>query len=144
MQKITNFLFWVLWAYRANSIKNNNANLKKHWCLSTCKKMNSITNFFFWDFANLFFEYFENAWSCPSMIVSPCRKIWYPKCWNQLVGNFFYLHAKKSTSYLTSFFRYWRYCKLAILGTLGMLEHPYQKLHYRRKLSYLSASKISI
>ena len=55
-----------------------------------------------------YFEYFENAWSCPAvMIVSPCRHLWYPKCWNQLVGNFdVYLHAKKSTSSLASFFRY--------------------------------------
>ena len=43
-----------------------------------------------------YFGYFENAWSCPSlMIVSPCRKLWCSKCLNQLVGNFgSYLKAK--------------------------------------------------
>ena len=43
------------------------------------------------------------------MTVSRCRKLWCPKCWNQLVGNFHvYLHAKnklfQSLSFLT-------YCK---------------------------------
>ena len=54
-----------------------------------------------------YFEYFENAWSCPSiMIVSPCRKMWCPKCWNQRVGNFtVYLHAKDQF-HLISFLRY--------------------------------------
>ena len=33
-----------------------------------------------------YIEYFENAWSCLSiMIVSPCRKLWFPKSWNQLL-----------------------------------------------------------
>ena len=41
-------------------------------------------------------ETFLNAWSWTSiMIVSPCRKLWFSKCWNQLVGNFdVYLYAK--------------------------------------------------
>ena len=59
-----------------------------------------MANFFFWDIVKILqafhFEYFVNAWSCPSiMIVSPCRKIWCPKYWNQLVGSFgVYLHTK--------------------------------------------------
>ena len=54
----------------------------------------------FWDVAKVlqtwYLEYFDNAWSYPSiMIVSPCRKLWCPKCWNQLAGNFdIYMHAK--------------------------------------------------
>ena len=42
------------------------------------EKMNSLPNFFFWDIVKMlqtyYFEYFENAWSYPAvMIVSPCR-----------------------------------------------------------------------
>ena len=87
-KNITNFLFWVLWTYLA------------------MQKMNSLPNFFFWDIVKIlqtyYFEYFENAWSCPAvMIVSPCRPPWCPKCWNQLVGNFdIYLHAKIYLSHL--------------------------------------------
>ena len=41
------------------------------------QKMNSFPNFFFWDIVKIlqtyYFEYFENAWSYPAvMIVSPC------------------------------------------------------------------------
>ena len=63
------------------------------------------------DIETCYFEYFENAWLCPSiMLVSPCKKLWYPMCWNQLVENFdVYLHAKtKSTSSVTSFLRYYK------------------------------------
>ena len=36
-----------------------------------------------------YFKYFDNAWPCPSvLIVSPCRKLWWAKCWNQLLGKF--------------------------------------------------------
>ena len=60
------------------------------------------------DTETCYFEYFENACSCSSvMIVSPWRKLWCPKCWNQLVGNFdVYLHVKKLTSTLISFLRH--------------------------------------
>ena len=55
-----------------------------------------------------YLNYFENAWSCPPiMVISPFRKIWWSRCWNQLVGNFsVYLKAKKQSSSLTSFMRY--------------------------------------
>ena len=94
------------------------------------EKMNSLPNFFFWDIVKIlqtyYFEYFENAWSYPAvMIVSPCRHLWCPKCWNQLVGNFdVYLHAK--INFISNFFFkiLWRHCKHAILGTLGMLDYP--------------------
>ena len=51
-----------------------------------------------------YFEHFENAWSCPSiMILLLCRKRWCLKRWNQL----WCLSAcKKSTSSLTSCLRY--------------------------------------
>ena len=41
--------------------------------------------------------------SCSSMIVPPCRKLWCPKCWNQL---WYFSGCKKSTSFLTSCLRY--------------------------------------
>ena len=43
-----------------------------------------------------YLEYFGNAWSYSSiMIVLPWRKLWWPKCWSQLVGDFnTYFHAK--------------------------------------------------
>ena len=76
-------------------IKKDNANLQKLWCLSACKKWIPPT-FFFEILETCYFEYFENTWSCPSiMIVSPCRKLWCPKCWSQLVVNFdVYLHVQ--------------------------------------------------
>ena len=64
------------------------------------KKMNSIPNFFFWryceDIANLLLWVIWECLFMPTiMIVSPWRKLWYPRSWNQLVGNFdVYLHAK--------------------------------------------------
>ena len=110
-KNITNFLFCVLWIYLTTSIKNNYLNLWKLWCPSAYKKwIPFLTSFLRYckDVANLllwvYFEYFENAWSCPAgMIVAPCRHPWYPKCWNQLVGNFdVYLHAK--INFISNFF----------------------------------------
>ena len=67
----------------------------------------NITNFLFWVlFWNIvkilwtcYFEYI--ARSCPLIIiVSPCGKLWCPKYWNQLVGNFLvYLHVKYKIQY---------------------------------------------
>ena len=74
------------------------------------------------------------SWSYPSH----CRKLWYPKCWNWLLGNFdVYLHQK---SQLIS-----NFCKLAFSGTSGMFDHTHQKilLSIRSKLSCLSACKKS-
>ena len=82
--------------------------------------------------------YFENARSCPSIvIVSPWRNLWYPKCWNQLVRNFdIYLHAR-SQIYLELL----RSCKdikkLAILGTLGILDHLHQNRSNNLKQAFM-------
>ena len=65
-----------------------------------CKKWTPLLTSFFWDIVKIlktyYFEYFENAWSYPAvMLVSPCRHLWCPKCWNQPVGNFdVHLQAK--------------------------------------------------
>ena len=88
-KNITNFLLWILWTCLAITIMV---------CLSACKKWTSLLTFLKYckDLLTFYFEYFENAWSCSSIIiVSPCRKLWSPNCWNQLVGHFdVYLHAK--------------------------------------------------
>ena len=92
-----------------------------------------------------YFEYFKNVWSCLSiMIVSLCRKLWCPKCWNQLVENFVYLHVKKSTPSLSSFFL--RYCKdignLLFWELWECLTIPIKIIvSICRKLSRLSACK---
>ena len=46
LQNIINFLFSVIWTCLAISINNDNANLKKLWCLSAYKKWTlSLTSF---------------------------------------------------------------------------------------------------
>ena len=111
------------------------------------KKINSIAKFFFKTLQTCYCEYFENAWSCPSIIVSSCRKFWCPKCWNQLVVKFdTYLHEKKSTSSLTSFLRY---CKnianLLFLKIWDCLTIPIKiTVSICSKFSCLSACKKSI
>ena len=100
---IITFLFWVLWTCLATSIKNNNVNLQKLWCLPARKKWTpSLTSYL-----GCYFQYCENAWSYPWWVLSPCRKLWCLKFWNWLVGNAdVYLDGQKSISSLTSFLRY--------------------------------------
>ena len=101
------------------------------------QKINSIPNFLVRNILQIcYFEYFENARSCPAVIiVSPCRKLWCPNCWNQVVGNFgVYLHCKKSTSSLSSFLRCCKHianCYFVILGNLGMPCHTPLKWQYQ-------------
>ena len=70
--------------------------------------MNSIPNFFLWryceDIANLLLWVIWECLFMPTiMIVSLWRKLWYPRSWNQLVGNFdVYLHAK--INFIVNFF----------------------------------------
>ena len=107
------------------------------------QKMNSIPNFFFEKILQTcYFEYFKNAWSCQSIMkVSLYRKFWYPKCWNQLAGNFnVYLHTKHQLNLFLFFQILQRRCKHDTLVTLKMLDHPHQKC---RKFSCLSACKKS-
>ena len=106
-----------------------------------CKeKMNPIPNFFFEPLQTCYFKYFESACSCISiMILSPCMKLWSPKCWNQLIGNFdVYLYAKSQlnivktlqTCYFGNFENAWPFPSKIILWIC-------------RKLSCLSACKKS-
>ena len=96
----TNFLFWVLWTCLVTSIKNNNANLQKRWCLSACKQWPpSLT---------CYFEYSENAWSCPSiMVVSPCKKFRFS--WKKKLCKFLSIpiiyHRAKNQKKLTTYSR---------------------------------------
>ena len=132
-KNITNFLFWILWICVTISIFLT--------FLKYCK-----------DLQTFYFEYFENASSCSSIIiVAPCSTLWYPKCWNLLVDHtlMFKLQAtlipvcKKSTNFFFEIL--WRYCKPATLGTLEMLDHPHQNhginlvssfLRYHREIAH--------
>ena len=69
----------------------------------------------------------------PKVLKSTCRQHW------------FLFPCKKSTSSLTSFFEMlYRHCKLAILGTLEMLDHLHQNHSINlSKFSYVSACKKS-
>ena len=107
-RNITNFLFCVLWTCLVTSIKNENANLQKLKCLSTCKKWTpSMISFSRYrkDIANLLLWVIWEAWSRLSiMMVSPLKKLWRSTRWNQLLGNFdVYLHAKNQL-HLSNFF----------------------------------------
>ena len=69
------------------------------------QKINSFPNF--WNIVKIlqiyYFEHFQDAWSGPAVIVSPCKHPWCPKCWNQFVGNLdVYLHAK--INFISNFF----------------------------------------
>ena len=67
-------------------------------------------------------------------------------CWNQLVGNFdVYLHAKKSTSYLTSFSDIVETLQIYYFGNLGNVWRSPSKIIVSicRKLSRLSVCKKS-
>ena len=110
-KNITNFLFWVLWTCLATSIKNDNANLQKLQCLSACKNWTPFLTSFFQILLTCYFQYFENAWLCPSiMMVLLYRELWCPKCWNQLVA----IICMQKINLISNFFL--RYCKdIAIL-----------------------------
>ena len=130
-KNITTFLYWALWKCLATSIKKDNASLWKTWSLFPCEKWTPSQNevvflfffffFFFWDTMKVlqtcYFKYFDNAWPCPSiLIVSPCRKLWWEKCWNQLLGKFDVdLYAKNQLCH--SFF--FRYCKEIAKGAFS-------------------------
>ena len=99
-KNFTSFLIWVLSTCLATSVKNDNA------LMFIC--MRKWTPFLtsFLRLQTCYFEYFENARSCPPIVVvSPCRKFWCSKCWNQLVGNWC-LHAKSQLHHKL-FFCFW-------------------------------------
>ena len=104
--------------------------------ISACKKWTPyLTSFLRYckDVTNvLYLEYFENAWSYPSiMIASPCRKLWCPNCWNKLVGNSHpYLHAKNHLHHSRFLMILLRNSKLVILSNLGMPGQKHMKWQY--------------
>ena len=136
MQNITNFLFWEPWLCLFTSIKNDNANLQELWCSSKCKKWTPfLTSFLRYCkyiadiLQTCYFEYFENAWSCPSiMTVSPCRKLLCWKCWNQIIGNFHaYLHAKNRLLHSLLSKDIAKKQQFVILSNLGMPSDTHPK-----------------
>ena len=104
--------------------------------ISACKKWTPyLTSFLRYckDVTNvLYLEYFENAWSYPSIIIaSPCRKLWCPNCWNKLVGNSHpYLHAKNHLHHSRFLMILLRNSKLVILSNLGMPGQKHMKWQY--------------
>ena len=139
------FLFWVLCTCLATFIKNDNANLENDVYLHAKNEVHS--ELLFWDIVeilqNCYFEYFENARSCPSIVIlSPCRKLCCQKCWNHL---WWLPGCKKITSSLSYFLRYckditnflfwelWEYLTISIKSIISVWS----------KLSCLSACKKS-
>ena len=101
------------------------------------------------DTANLLFLVLENARPCWSiMIVLPCKKLWFPKCWNQLVGNFeVYLHAKNQLhhSLLSEDIAKKKKANLLFWVTWACLPClPKMKVSIWKNLSCLFANKKSI
>ena len=128
------------------SIKNDNFHFLKLWCLSACKKWTPfVTSFFRYckDIANLLLWV---LWECLIMtiimIVWTCRKLWYPNCWNQYVGNSdIYPHAEKKNQFS-------RFCKDMQTRYFGNFWNacPFPSkiiVSICRKLSCLSACKKS-
>ena len=154
-KNLANFLFWVFGNVWLLSSKVDNP-ICRSFDLDELQ-MNSIHNLFLRDIVKTlqtcYFEYFENAWSCHHhaltfswSCLSPCRKPWCPKCWNQLVGNFDVICIQK-VNIISNFFLeilQW-HCKLAISGILEMLDLTHQKILVSIciKLRSLSACKKS-
>ena len=66
-------------------------------------------------------KYFENAWSCPLiMVISPCRRLWCPKCWN-----FWCWSACKKSSWSLANLLFWvsLTCKLDIVFPHKLLKN---------------------
>ena len=116
------------------------------------EKISSIPNFFFQDIVKIlqtcYTEYFENPWSCPSiMIVSPCRKLWCSKCWNQFAGNFdHYLHAKNQLRISILFWDIVKILQTCYSGNFGNAWPSLSKIIALicRKRSDLSACRLII
>ena len=61
------------------------------------------------------------------MIVSPFSNLCCPKCLNELVGNFnVYPQVKNQLHLYLLFWDIAKTCRLTILGTWGMLNHPHE------------------
>ena len=108
---IENLLLLVLWECLIMPINSDSINLQqtlKPEVFICNQKMDSLL---FWHIAKIlktcYFECFENAWSCPSiMIVSPCRKLWYSVLKSTCRELWRLSACKKWTSSLTYFLKY--------------------------------------
>ena len=108
------------------------------------QKMNSISYFVFEILQTFDFEYFENAWTCPSVrVISPCKKVWFPKCWNRFVGNFdVSLHAKKWTPFFFEILQicYSEYFENAWPWPSIMIVSPCKKIRFPKCWNQLAGS----
>ena len=109
--------------------------------------MNSIRNFFFKILQTSYFEYFENPRSRPSTIIYPLVEHFDAKSIEiNLQETLMFIWMQK-IKFISNFFFdiLLRHCKLAILGTLGILDHPHQKSWYQfvgNFYAYLHAKKV--
>ena len=102
-KNIANFvlLLWTCLALLQKTIMSicRNFEISLH-----AKKWTQLLTYFLW-YCNLFtlsnFRIIDHEYQ-EIMIVSLCRKLWWPKCWNQLAGNF-NVYAKK-IEFISNFF----------------------------------------
>ena len=97
---------WIPLKYLDILHHNSTQNHFPHWpcplktIMPICQNLDVLHPNSIWDIVKILqthlFKYYENVWLCPSIIMlSPCRKIGRPKCWNKTEGNFdIYLYAK--------------------------------------------------
>ena len=110
-KNITNFLFWILLTCLVTSIKNNNINLLKLWCIYTgqkwapfltlryCKDVTNLLLSVLWE--SLILPINNDNITLQEILINKVLESTWRKLWC--------LYAcKKSTSSLTFF---WRYCK---------------------------------
>ena len=123
MQNITYFLFWVLWPLLSKRI------------MPTCRTFDDKVHswLLFWDIVKILQTFYWVLWEwlivpinddsialeetlMPKVLKSTCSQLWCLSAYQKL------------TSSLTFFFGeiLQRHCKLAILGTLGMLCHTHE------------------
>ena len=148
---ITMKVLWVLWRYRGTSIKNNNANLYKFWCLSAYKKWTSSLIFLRYCI-KMQRGYLEYFWECLTMLInndslqllfwdivkilqtcyfgnfwnawSSLSKVIVSICWKVLC-----LSSRKKINFITHFFLMilQQNSKLALLDNLGMPGNTHLK-----------------
>ena len=130
--------------------------LKRNFGVHLHAKNEPHSYFLFWDIVKIlqpcYFKYLENARSCLSIIkvspylmqkvlISTCRKLW---CLSA---------CEKSTSYLTSFLRYWKDIANLLFGNFGnawpstsksqyqFVKNFHAYLHAKNQLNYSLLSK---
>ena len=103
---------------------NISGHFHKKTIMQTCRNFNCEVKIL----KTCYSDYSENAWSCPPiMIVLTCRKHWYPKCWNQLVENFYiHLHAKNQLHFELFFRDFAKALQACHFGNFGNAWRSHQ------------------